>query len=233
MIFVARADVSAILVVILLICPLAALASSTMHSCATSSISIEAEESVDHHDICNSAEDALAFFDRLDLKMTHPLVIEIAPNLPDWISETAVGCYQEKEQKVFVLTFPAFEKRGDWFGIPVNRSMYASLVTHEVAHAVAACNFAISEPTIHAEEYAAYVAMFVMMNPVLRARVLAEYAEADFESELEMNEITYALDPMRFGVAAYRHYLEKANGDAFLRKVLSGSALTNSVDDFP
>jgi len=211
----------------------AAPASSAMHACANSSISIKADEPVDHHDICNCAWDALAFFDRLELDLTYPLVIEVAPNLPDWMSETAVGCYQKEEQKVFVLTFPAFEKREEWFGVPVNRSMYCSLVTHEVAHAVASCSFTISEPTIHAEEYAAYVAMFAMMNPVLRARILMEYPGTDFDSELEINEITYLFDPMRFGVAAFRLYLKKEYGDAFLLKVFSGSALSNSLDDFP
>jgi len=233
MIFVARAAVSAVLVVILITYPLASPAASVLHACANSSISIEADEPVDHDDICNSAEDALVFFGRLDIELTHPLVIEIVLNLPDWMSETAVGCYHEEERKVFVLTLPAFEKREVWFGVTVNRSMYRSLVIHEVAHAVASCNFKISEPTIHAEEYVAYVAMFAMMNPVLRARVLAENPGADFDSESEINEITYSFDPMRFGVAAYRHYLRKEHGDAYLLKALSGNALTNSVLDVP
>ena len=82
--------------------------------------------------------------------------------------------------------------------------MYRSLVTHEVAHAVASCNFAIPEPPIQAQEYVAYVAMFSMMNPNLRERVLAENPGAGFDSQLEMNEIVYLFDPMRFGVEAYR-----------------------------
>jgi hypothetical protein len=233
MIFVTRAVVSSLLVVTLIIYPIASPAASVLHACANSSISIEADEPVDHDDICNSAEDALVFFERLDIALTHPLVIEIVQNLPDWMSETAVGCYHEEERKASVLTLPEFEKREVWFGAPVNRLMYRSLVTHEVAHAVASCNFKISEPTIHAEEYLAYVAMFAMMNPVLRARTMVENPEAGFDSELEINEITYSFDPMRFAVAAYRHYLKKEHGDAFLLKVLSGKALTNSVHDVP
>ena len=155
------------------------------------------------------------------------------PNLPDWISKTALGCYQEEEQKVIVLTFSAFEKREVWFGVPVDRSMYRSLVTHEVVHAVASCNFTISKPTIHAKEYVAYVAMFAMMNPVIRARVLAANPGVGFDRESEINDLTYLLDPMRFGVEAYRHYLKTDHGDAFLLKALSGNVLTRSVLDFP
>ena len=237
MISVARTVVSAVLLLTLIDYSLASptAASGSMFACENSSISIEieADELVDHDDICNSAEDALAFFDRLDLELTHPLVIAVAPNLPDWMNETAVGCYHEEDRKVFVLTFPEFEKRKVWFGVPVNRYMYRSLVTHEVAHAVARCNFTISDPTIHAEEYVAYVAMFTMMNSVLRAHVMVENPCADFDSESEINEITYSFDPMRFGVAAYRHYLRKEHGDALLLKILSGKALTNSVRELP
>jgi hypothetical protein len=34
-----------------------------------------------------------------------------------------------------------------------------------------------------------------------------------------------AVDPMRFGVASYRHYLRPENGAAFLRSVLAGEVL--------
>ena len=192
MIFVAHEVVKAVLVVILIGYSLSSYASSAIHACANSSISIRADEPVDHHEICNSAEDALAFFNRLDIELSHPVIIEIVPNLPDWISKTALGCYHEEEQKVIVLTFSAFEKREVWFGVPVDRSMYRSLVTHEVVHAVASCNFTISKPTIHAKEYVAYVAMFAMMNPVIRARVLAANPGVGFDRESEINDLTYA-----------------------------------------
>jgi len=233
MIFVGHPVVKAVLVVILIAYSLSSYASTAIHACANSAINIRADEPVDHHDICNGAEDALAFFDRLDIELSHPVIIVIVPNLPDWMSKTAVGCYQEEKQKVIVLTFSEFEKREDWFDVPVDRSMYRSLVTHEVAHAVASCNFTISEPTIHAKEYVAYVAMFAIMNPVLRTRVLAANPGLGFDSESKINELTYLFDPMRFGVEAYRHYLKRGHGDAFLLKALSGNALTRSALDYP
>ena len=111
--------------------------------------------------------------------------------------------------------------------------MYRSLVSHEVAHAIASCNFTIPDPSIQAQEYVAYVAMFSMMNPNLRELVLAENPGEGFDSELEMNEIVYSLDPMHFGVEAYRHYLKQEQGTTFLLRVLSGEALTNRGIEWP
>lgn len=233
MIFAAQQVAKVVLVVIFIAYSLSSYASATVHSCADSSISIRAEEPINHQEICNSATEALAFFDRLDMELSHPIFIEVVTILPDFMSKTAVGCYQQEKQKVIVLTFSEFEKRKLWFGVPVNRLMYSSLVTHEVSHAVASCNFKISEPTVQANEYIAYVAMFAMMNPVLRARILDANPGVGFESGRKINEIIYLFDPMRFGVEAYRHYLKKGNGDAFLLKTLSGKVLTHSAIDFP
>ena len=213
--------------------PLISNASPSPRVCANAAISIKAEGAVDHNDICGGADDALTFFSRLDLELLHPLVVEVVRNLPNFMSKTAVGCYLEEEQRILVLTFSAFQKRRHWFGVPVDRSMYRSLVTHEVAHAVGSCHFAMPDPPIQAQEYVAYVAMFSMMNPDLRERVLAENPGVGFDSQLEMNEIIYLFDPMRFGVEAYRHYLKNGQGTAFLRRVLSGKALISRGIELP
>jgi hypothetical protein len=201
--------------------------------CVIRSVQIEAEEPTDHRDMCDGVKNALAFFRRLDLGLSQPLVIRVVPKLPDAFGKNLVGCYSPAKQTVYVLAFSAFERRKTWFEVRVNRAVYRSLATHEVAHAVAGCHFKVSTPTLHAHEYVAYVTMLATMNPALRAQILARRPGTGFEDESEINELTYAFDPMRFGIAAYRHYLKEGNGDAFLLQVLSGEALTNSIDELP
>jgi hypothetical protein len=206
-------------------------ASSSLHRCSNSFISVEADKGANYHGICSSAEDALAFFRRLNLQPFRPLVVEVVSSLPGTVSRTAIGCYLEENERILVLTYAAVQERENWFGVAVDWSMYRSLVTHEVAHAVASCNFAITNPTIQAKEYVAYVAMFAMMNPKLREKIMARNPSVSFDSEQEMNALVYMFDPMRFGVGAYRHYLME--GNAFLLKVLSGDALTNRGTELP
>ena len=200
--------------------------------CVRPSITIEAEPA-DRRVICDGVEDALAFFGRLGLDLSHPLAIEATLDLPDELSANVVGCYKEEERTVFVLPFSALEGREAGFEVPVGSDLYRSLVTHEVAHAIAGCNFAISRPTAHAHEYLAYVAMLATMNPVVRAQIMATKPGTGFQDLSEINELTYAFDPARFGIEAYRHYLKKDNGDDFLLKVLSGEVLTNTIHDLP
>lgn len=208
-------------------------AAGNLTDCARPSITVEAEELEDHRSICEGAKDALYFLGRLNLDLSHPLTIKAMMDLPGGSGEEIVGCYKEKEQTVFVLTFSAFDDRAVWFGMPVNRDLYRSLVTHEVAHAIAGCNFSISDPTSYAHEYVAYVTMLAAMNPDLRRKILESKPGKGFEHLSEINELTHAFDPVRFGVEAYRHYSRKEHGDAFLLKVLSGAVLTNSIHELP
>jgi len=216
-----------------LVYPTPSIASSHVHICPNAYISVIARETVDHLEVCRGAEDALRFFEQLNLEPSNPLAVEIVPDLPNVVGRTAVGCYLQEDERILVLTFSAFEKRKDWFGVPVDRSMYRSLVTHEVAHAIADCNFAIPDPTIQAQEYVAYIAMFAMMSPDLRGRILDENPGTGFDSVLAINALVYMFDPMRFGIEAYRHYLKKEYGNGFLRNVLSGKALNDSEPRLP
>ena len=124
-----------------------------------------------------------------------------------------------------MLSHSDFEKCGNWFNVPISRRLYRSLVAHEVAHAVAACNFTIPQPSIQAQEYIVYVTMFAAMEPELRACVLWQFPGEGDEGDWQMSTALYLLDPLRFGVQAYRHLSIPANGRDYLHAILAGHAL--------
>lgn len=198
---------------------------SIVHDCANPIVGVKALSPVDFDEICRGADDAIAFFGRLSLKPAGRLVVEIVPHIPRVVGESAVGCYLEDEQRILVIDFPGFARNKTWFNVPIDRSMYRSLVTHEVAHAVADCNMSIPEPTIQAKEYLAYVAMFATMNQGLREEIMNATPAKAFDRESKINPTIYLCDPMRFAIRAYRHYLQEGYGDKFLYRVLSGKAL--------
>ena len=67
--------------------------------------------------------------------------------------------------------------------------------------------------------------MFGTMHAPTRAAVLALYPDADFASDWDISDVAYGLDPVRFGVGAYRHFLREPDPASFLRSVLDGSVL--------
>jgi hypothetical protein len=113
--------------------------------------------------------------------------------------------------------------------MPIDAILYRSIITHEVAHLIAANNFVIPKPLIKAKEYIAYVTMFATMPAVYRRQLFEQFPAKAFESELDINTMIYLFDPTRFGVSAYKHFLKLENRRAFIRRTLAGQALSTNM----
>ena len=217
----------------LLVASVVSAANSELEACPAGAVSVLSSTGEEMHEVCGGAMAALSFFERLNIKPSHPLVVEVVPVMPNDVSQTAVGCFLEEGERILVLHYPAFKNRGRWFNTPIDRSMYRSVVTHEVAHAIAYCNFSMRNPSIQAQEYVAYVAMFATMAGDLRERILANNPGEGFEHASDINPVFYALDPMTFGVEAYRHYAKSGRREALLLDILAGRIMTGHEMELP
>lgn len=174
---------------------------------------------------CEGARDAIRFFESHSFKLPGMVAIEIRDSLPREAGPSAAGCFLEQDNQVLLVPYSALRGSRTWFNVTVDRTLYRSLAAHEVAHALAACNFAAPNPSIQAKEYVAYVAMFATMEPALRERVLKANQEPAFDNAERLTALLYMFDPMRFGVQAYRHFL--GAGPQFLEAVFAGKALAD------
>jgi len=120
-----------------------------------------------------------------------------------------------------------FMNRREWFGLEIDRRLYESIVSHEVAHALASCTASSRPLSTRATEYIAAVTMLMTMDPVRLNALLAANPGIAFEDESEISEMAYALNPMRFGVMAYRHYLRQPDRAGFIQEILAGKKLTH------
>ena len=175
---------------------------------------------------CEGARDASVFLESQGLDVSNTIVIELLTKLPAVVGSSASGCYLESEQRVLILVYSEFRKFETWFGVPIDRSLYRSAVSHEVAHMVADFNFTISQPSIQAKEYIAYVTQFFVMEPMLRKKVLSRFPGEAFEGDWQMSTTVYMLDCMGFGIRAYLHFVKLTDGDEYLHAILNGEAIS-------
>ena len=190
--------------------------------CSADNIVVHSPEPEGARGICESARDAVAFLRDAGLDTSARIEIHVVDRLPAGVEPSAAGCYVHPERRVYLLSWAGFEALR---GQAVTPLQYRSLIAHEVAHAVAGCNFAVPKPTTAAQEYIAYVAMFSTMPAEARGRALEAFPGNGFDSEQQITTTLYLLAPQWFGAEAYRHYLKPGNGQAFLRKILAGEAL--------
>jgi hypothetical protein len=200
-------------------------------ACPGTDAHVEAGDSRDAEAGCRGAADAVAFLARQGLRTAVRIEIRFVDRLPAPESALSHGCYVSTETRIYMRGFSACRALAAQGGIPVDRALHRALVAHEVAHRIAAANFAVPKPTLVAQEYIAYVTMFATMPPDARARLLERLPGSGFDSERQINATYYGFDPNRFGAQAYRHYLRPENGPPFIAHVLAGKALTD--DDPP
>lgn len=200
-------------------------------SCPGTDVHVDAGDSRDVEAACRGAADAVAFLARQGLRTSVRIEIRFVERLPAPAPGFAHGCYVLAEQRVYMLRYAACRALAERGSLPVNRAVHRSLVAHEVAHRIAAANFAVPKPSLVAQEYIAYVTMYATLPADARMRLLEHLPGTGFDSERQINATYYGLDPNRFGAQAYRHYLRPANGPAFIARVLAGEALTD--DDPP
>ena len=196
--------------------------------CPGLNVSVHSLDKEDAETGCKGAADAVAFLAALGLDTTAPVEVRILERLPDGIAApSSLGCEVRAEQCVYMLTFSQCRKLGLAPDLPIDRALYRSLVAHEVAHHIAAANFKVEKPPLVAHEYIAYVTMLATMAPDQRDCILQHFPADGFDTERGLNLTLYTMAPHFFGVQAYRHFMRLEDRQAFLERVLSGSALAD------
>lgn len=201
-----------------------ALASAGQGGCDLPGVKIVAVSAQDAADACHGARQAIHFFAGQGLRTDTPIEIHVQNEFPPDVSPSAAGCFYEREGKVLLRPYARFQASRTWFKVPISRALYRSLATHEVAHALATCNFGVPKPSIQAREYVAYAVMFSTMEPALRERILKAQPGVAPDTD-RITELLFVFDPMRFGVQAYRHHVLPQHGLPFLQAVLAGKEL--------
>lgn len=193
--------------------------------CAGTSVVVHSPDLADAISICEGAVDATAFLSQHRL-ITNVLVeVIVVDELPDVVSPAAYGAYVAPEGRAYLLMSSKVADRGLIFDQPFEQLLYRSLATHEVAHAVASFNYRIAQPTIEAHEYIAYATMFATMPAVYRDRLLERFVDQQFDNETQINSFVYSMDPLRFGVLAYKHFDKLEDKTTFLQRILRGREL--------
>lgn len=194
--------------------------------CSVRNVTVHAFSDRDAADSCHGASNAIRFLASQGLSVPGSITVNVVTKMPDPVAESAMGAYMKAESEVLVLSYSAAKKRSySSFKLPLDRPLYRAVVSHEVAHAIAAGNFK-QEPSYLGQEYIAYVTLFSTMTPTQRKKILRHYPpDDDWQAHAAS---LYIFESLGFGAQAYRHFLKPENGQIFLRKVLDGEVLNES-----
>lgn len=174
--------------------------------------------------ICEGAADAIQFLGSIGVQQKSRVEVNVVDLLPAGL-QNAVGCYDWVNDDVFLLgTSACLEGEGvpQAFKVPNDPEIYKSYVAHEVAHAIATQNFAFDTPSRAAHEYIAGVVQLSVLGVEKRSGILNQFSGDGFDKDVEINFLVYEINPARFAVEAYRHFVKIEDGPDFIRKLLQG-----------
>ena len=193
--------------------------------CPQSAVTVHASDPAMAPAACEAAATALDFLQAQGLTTADPVEVHLMPQLPAPCVEHSFGCYEHALRRINMLTASACLAVKTLDGLALDPAVCNSLLAHEVAHAVAADNFTVHRPSLLAQEYVANVTMIASLPPAQRERLLALWHEAAFESADQISTTYYLMQPSRFSVKAYRHFMLQDDRPAFIQKVLTGELL--------
>lgn len=197
------------------------------NACDDIPVTVDAADRSDHARICRGARQALTFLAGIGLDTSEPLSVLASDAEAAGHHAAEVGSYDTRDHRVRVRTFDGCARLASaepLFRVPMEESLYASFIAHEIAHAVIHANAGQHRTARIAQEYIAYVVQLETMPESLRARILARYDQEGFNKASDIGETYLLIDPHAFAVKAYRHFLKTENGASFLRRLANGTA---------
>lgn len=148
----------------------------------------------------------------------------------------ASGFYHVARREIWMTRSTSVwaHRRRPW-NLPWDRPLALSILKHEIVHAIIYQLLGSDHRKLPRawHEALAYAVQIELMDPDLRARVLAQYPRRDaFSSTLHVNDIVYGIDPDSFAVAAYWTYVQGGRM-AFLRRAIGLQFEMIDMDHMP
>ncbi len=202
-----RARTATLTLVAVLLATGAARAERVVGPCDGQPVEVEGEA---HHvaEVCAASVVALARLAELDLVPTRTVRVVLVDADIVYNGHLAYGQYDGPRDRLELMSpaaIAAQQPPPSQFGLPIDGAMYASLVAHELAHAVARQHMRSDKLGSPAQEYLAYAVQLASLPEPLRDAIVAAGGVRGWETGDTVSNIYLGLNVHRFAVKSYLH----------------------------
>ena len=173
--------------------------------------------------ICGVSGRALDILARYGLAPKRPIVIEIIQEGINHLGYMAFGSFDVRTEKIQLMSYRSiFEKYTApvMYGEPFDRIHYSGAIVHEITHAVFHQHSTAEAPGPAPQEYLAHVMQLSSLPEDRRNRILLAHDEAAWESGDAISDIYMALEPGKFAVKSYKHFVTLEDPQSFIDTLL-------------
>jgi hypothetical protein len=203
----------------------AGVAQPASHRCPDTPVIVRSGDPRDVADVCRAATLAANQLSRCMIERHVDLSITLVDEVRHPCGVVVLGQYLSKQDRVELTTFSGclavLQPDNAYRQLPL-RDAWRSLAAHEIAHGILGSAARGKDLAPMASEYVAYVVQISSLSAASRRTLLAAIPGKVPTDTASFNELYHAIDPLAFGVNAYRHYSAMSDGCAFLNQILRG-----------
>jgi len=199
---------------------------ASFRNCAGSSVTFEWDEAEKVACACSSANDSIAFLESIGLQATQPVKVKLTQQIPSSIGSNVIGLYAPANaNEVIILNYTsiveASQRNQPRLNINMSENVWCAYVAHELAHAISGQHLSASGTNRMAREYISAVTQLTVFSSATREAFLQKHSGvAAYQSIEEMSELYFLLDPNKFAVKCYLHFIALDDPKAFIGQLL-------------
>jgi hypothetical protein len=192
--------------------------------CPGSLVEVSGTTSGEHSSTCAAANRALQFLERCGMAPKRPIHVAIQDEVHHPHSGLVFGLFDPAKEVVRIARqarLPKLIKQTPYAMLPLD-AFYASLVVHEVVHALMHQYQSKRATSQAAYEYLAYALQIESMPPAVRATFLEPFNPAEFSSDILLNDFLLFLKPQYFAARAHTLFSRAGDRCTHIQALLKG-----------
>jgi hypothetical protein len=193
--------------------------------CTESSVTFEWDEAGAVECACPAAKASIAFLESLGLETRQPINVKLVKQVPSSLDSNVLGIYAPvNANEIVLLNYKRAAETSQLYKpqvkIDMSENLWCGYVAHELAHAISGQYHSSRATNRLAMEYISAVTQLAIFSTETRKMFLKTHGGVDaYQSIAEMSELYFLLDPNKFAVKCYLHFISLDNPKAFVRRL--------------
>jgi len=199
-------------------------AQENVNLCNGSSVVVAYTKIEDYQVVCDAAKDVIEIAKKIGLNEELNISISLVEQLKINNTSKFLAFFNPNAMEIQVLSMEACKQAfGNKvvFDLEIDKKLYRSIIIHELAHALFWQNKGNNFIAREIHEYFAYTIQLALLDESYREQIISSSNVPAFADMSEISEEYYLLDPTRFAVKSYLHFISVKESWPYLRSLFN------------
>ncbi len=191
--------------------------------CNGSKVVVSYTKIEDYQLICDAVKSVIKIAKKIGLGEEMNVSISLEDRLIINSTGKSLAFFNPNSMEIQVLSLDACKKAFTEEGIlgqPIDKELHRSIIIHELAHALFWKNIGNNDIAREIHEYFAYTIQLALLDKFHRDQVILSGNVPAFSTMSEISQEYYLLNPTRFAVKSYLHFISTKEDWPYLANLL-------------